>query len=165
MKNNIKVDKQIIQHDDSRYLIILADRKKTRLFIVVNGKIEKHESYMVDDVPQNVKANERDYYGRSDIIFRHIEDHLHRHLSVVAKKIQDFVAGKHIDFILIGGHKELFGKIIHHLPKRLQDKVIGKFVVELNISKDKILATAKAAIDEIQQQNDVEKMEVALKGM
>ena len=164
MKYKVDPGNKNTPQDNSRYMVLLADRKKAIIFTFVNGQIEDHDTLSVDDVPQNVRANERDFFGRSDIIFRHIEDHLHRHLKLVAKMATEFARGKHINFILIGGHLEMFEKIKKHLPKNLQDKVIGEFVAELNIPLDKILAIAKVAADKIQEQKNIEDMEETLKG-
>lgn len=125
-----------------KYLVVLADREKARLFTVHLGKIEESKDIFNGDVPQKVKAKKTDY-GRDDKIFRHIEDHLHRHLQVIAKATKDFTKGKNIHFIILGGHKELLPKIKEHLPYPLKGKVKGEFITELKVPLNEVLLKSK----------------------
>ncbi|MCR4305539.1 MAG: hypothetical protein NUV73_00460 [Candidatus Daviesbacteria bacterium] len=133
-----------------KYLVVLADREKARLFTVHLGKIEEYKDIFDDQVPQKVKAKKIDY-GRDNKIFRHIEDHLHRHLQVISKATKDFTKGKIIHFIILGGHKELLPKIKAHLPYPLKEKVLGEFVTELNIPLGKVLLFSKKIAAQINQ--------------
>lgn len=134
-----------------KYLVLLVDREKARLFTVRLGKIEEHKDiFNGGEVPQNVKAKKIDY-GREDKIFRHIEQHLHYHLQMIAKKTREFVQGKNINFIILGGHKELLPKMKKHLLYPLNKMVQGKFITELNIPLADILKHSKKLVTEIQQ--------------
>ncbi len=115
-----------------RYLVLLADREKARMFIVKEGKIEEQKEVLDNSVPQNVKAKKIDF-GRDDKIFRHIEQHLHYHLQLIAQAALEFSKGKGISFIILGGHKELIPKMKSHLLYPLNKMVKGEFVTELNI--------------------------------
>ena len=157
------IQEQISDH--SRYMVLAADHKKAKMFTVRLGKIEAESEFVNGQVPQNVRANERDFYGRSDIIFRHIEDHLHRHLKLISEKVKEFAKGKNINFVIIGGHRELFGKIKKHLPNDLSKKVLGEFVTELNIPLNKIFLMSKKVAEKIEQNNVYYKMEKSLKGV
>lgn len=121
-----------------KYLVLLADRKKAIFFTVYEGRIEEKKEIIDDNVPQNVKAKKIDW-GRDDKIFRHIEQHLHYHLKLIAKEVLEFAKGKHVRFIILGGHKELIPKIKSHLLYPLNKIVRGKFVTELNIPISKVL--------------------------
>ena len=120
-----------------RYLVILADREKMRFFTIHLGKIEETKEIIDDQVPQRVKAHTINL-GRTDKIMRHIEYHLNEHLKLVAKEAKNFVKGKKIDLVVIGGHKEMLHKIRKHLLYPLNKKVLGEFVTELNIPLSKI---------------------------
>ncbi len=121
-----------------KYMVLLVDREKAKFFTVHLDKIE--DSYEVSNgqVPQKVKAIKVDY-GREPQINRHIEDHLHRHLQMVAKTALDFFKNKNIHFIIIGSHKELIPKIRKTLPYPLNKLVLGEFITELNIPVNLIL--------------------------
>lgn len=126
----------------NRYLILLVDREKARLLTVNLGEIEEHKDVFNGEVPQNVKAKKIDW-GRDDKILRHIEDHLHRHLQIIAKATKEFAKGKNINFLIIGGHAQMLPKIKKHLPYPLNKMVRGEFITELNIPLSKILTLSK----------------------
>ncbi|RJQ38073.1 hypothetical protein C4559_02510 [Candidatus Microgenomates bacterium] len=125
-----------------KYMVLLIDRKRARLFTVHLGRIEEHEDVFGVYVPQKVKQiNEA--WARGDKILRHIEDHLHWHLQKIAKLTTDFAKDKKISFLIIGGHKVLFTKMKNHLPKDLAKKVKGNFVCELNIPLNNVFLKSK----------------------
>lgn len=127
-------------HD--RYLVLLADRKRARLFTVHLGEIEEHEDVFGEFVPQKVRQINKAWM-REDKILRHIEDHLHRHLSLIAQKTAEFIRNKNIHFVVIGGHREFFSKIKKLLPPFLSRKVLGEFVTELNIPLNVVFLQSK----------------------
>lgn len=118
--------------EQKKYLFLLVDRQKARLFTIHLGNIEEHEEVFGQHVPQKVRQiNEA--WKREDKILRHIDDHLRRHLKFIAEKTSEFAKNKHINFIVLGGHRELFSKIKKHLPHHLAKKVLDAFVSELNL--------------------------------
>lgn len=125
-----------------KYLVLLMDREKARIFTVHLGKIEEHTDIFDGIVPQRVKAKKVDW-ARDDKIFRHIEDHLHRHLQLLAQKTAEFFKNKNVHFIVIGGHPELLEKIKKYLPYPLNKKVSGEFVTELNIPLNEVFLRSK----------------------
>jgi hypothetical protein len=136
----------------TKYLVLLVDHKKARLFTVHLGEIEEHKDVFNGNVPQKVRANEEHYYGRSNKIFRHIEDHLHRHLQFIAEVINDFVKDKNIHFIILGGHREIFKKIKYYLPSHLQKLVLGQFDTELNVPLNTVFLKSKKIAEQIEQE-------------
>lgn len=115
-----------------RYLVILADRKKRRFFTIFLGNFENFsEEEVLEDVPQKIKNVD----SRQGIIERHIEGHLKYHLKKVGEDALQYLIKnriKQVDGIFIGTHKELFSEIKNSLPKKLEDKVLGEFVMEPN---------------------------------
>lgn len=148
-----------------KYLVLLADREKARLFIVHLGEIVEHTDVFNGMVPQKVRANEEHYYGRSDKIFRHIEDHLHRHLQLIAEKTTSFAKSKGIEFIILGGHKTLIPKVKEHLPPSLQQMVIGDFVTELNVPLHTVFCESKKVVEELEENKERKKLEESLRSL
>ncbi|MDO8269161.1 MAG: hypothetical protein Q7T54_00635, partial [Candidatus Levybacteria bacterium] len=96
--------------ENTKYLVLLVDRKRARMFTLANGTVERHLELSNDEAPSRVKHGD-DTWDAQDKIFRHIEDHLHRHLEHVAKEALGFVKKEKITGVLIGGHRPLFSKI------------------------------------------------------
>lgn len=128
----MKIPKVKDENFYKRYLVILADRKKARIFTIYLGDFEDEgEKIIAEEVPQKVKA-EGFSPGR---IGRHIHEHLCRHLKEIGKKTWEYLVEKKInqlDGIFIGTHKELYLEVRKHLPKKLQHKVLGEFIMEPN---------------------------------
>ena len=133
-----------------RYLVIAADHKKATVFTVNLGEIEEKIEIVDDQVPQRVKVKKVDY-NKDNIIFRHIEDHLHRHLKLIAEKAGHFASGKEIDFIIVAGHKELLNKIKQHLLYPLDKKPVSELVTDVNIPLNEILIKSKEVAVEFNQ--------------
>ena len=131
------------------YLVLLADREKIKIFTVRLGKIEEQKEIYDGQVPQKVKHGDNTWDAQ-DKIFRHIEDHLNRHLKLIAGAAEGFVKNNGISFIIIGGHKEMFPKIKRHLPYPLNKMVIGEFVTELNIPLNEILKKSKLVAEKLE---------------
>lgn len=131
-----------------KYLSLLVDREKARLFIVHLGKIEEQREIFAGSVPQNVKAKKIDW-GRENKIFRHIQDHLHRYLQFIAKAVMEFSRKSGIRFVVIGGHAEMIPKMKKHLLYPLNKMVLGEFVTELNVPLSNVLRLSKKAASQI----------------
>ncbi len=125
-----------------KYLVVLLDREKAKVFTVNLGKIEEGKKFLDMMVPQKVKA-ETVYYGRDDKIFRHIEDHLDEHLKQVAKATVDFAKQQDIRFIILGGNPLLFDKFKKELRCPFNELVLGEFVADLDLPLNKSLQKSK----------------------
>ncbi len=134
-----------------RYLVILMDREKARFFTITQRLVERSGELFDPSVPQNVHADtdESENNAREDKINRHIQDHIHRHFKKIVQTITQFIGNDIITGVIIGGHKNLFQKFEHHLPKNLQDKIMGEFVTELNNNTNKVILRSLQLIEEI----------------
>lgn len=117
---------------NKRFLVILADRKKTRFFTIYLGNFEDFgEEETIEDVPQKIKNVD----SRQGIIERHIEGHLIYHLKKVGEDVLQYLIKnriKQLDGVFIGTHKELFSEVKNNLPKKLRGKILGEFILEPN---------------------------------
>jgi len=138
------------QNDYRRYLVLLADHKKARLFNVHLGRIEEHVDILNEDVPQRVKSGD-DTWDQQNKIQRHIEDHLHRHLKLISKKADEFAKSYPVSFVIVGGHPETIPKIKKHLKYPLNKIVLGQFVTELNIPLNEVFLHSKKIAQRINQ--------------
>ena len=132
----------------NRYLIILSDRKKTRMYTLYLGAIENKEEFSDDNVPQKVRAQGSPELAKN--IDRHITDHLHRHFDTVGKRAKAFVERKPLAGVIVGGHKESLPVLEQHLPKSLQEKIIGEFLADTDMNTNSLLAKSKVFITKSQ---------------
>lgn len=139
------------QQDYKKYLVLLVDRKKARLFTVHLGNIEEHREISNSIVPQRVRQINKAWM-RQDKIFRHIEDHLHRHLELIFNWTREFVKKNNVAFIIIGTHEELLPRIKKQLPKMLSNLVLGFFMTELNIPLNKVFLQSKKIAEKIERE-------------
>ncbi|MBP7832210.1 MAG: hypothetical protein KA035_00345 [Candidatus Levybacteria bacterium] len=141
-----------------KYMVLLVDRNRASMFALMDDVVSKKEVLKSDDTPQKVKHGD-DTWDAQNKIFRHIEDHLHRHLQKVGSYAQVFAKENHITEIIIGGHRPLFAKVKKNLPPSLSKKVKGTFVTELKVSFGEILKRAKKCIDIIEREEEVRRYE------
>jgi peptide subunit release factor 1 (eRF1) len=151
MNLTITKDKKKVAKKDNKYLVLLIDRKEAKIFMVhSSGAVERTEEFVDGNVPQKVKHGD-DARAAEDKIFRHIEDHLHKHLTLIAEKVKLYAAQEDIAGILIGGHNQLFTKIKKHLPYPLSGQVKGTFLVDMKVPFNEILKRIKVLIEEIEK--------------
>lgn len=131
-------------------MILLADRKKAQLFLLRDGAVISEKKEVLSEyVPQKVKHGD-DTWDAQDKIFRHIQNHLHRHLLQVAHQAEDFAKKDHIAGIIIGGHKMLFMQIKKHLSYPWANSIKGYFVTDLKAPFNDIVAKAKKEVARIE---------------
>jgi hypothetical protein len=131
------------------YMVLLVDRKQANMFSLLDGTVQEKKTLIDDQVPRKVKHGE-EMWDAQDKIFRHIEEHLHRHLMLVCQQAAQFARDNNIHELIIGGHKPLFSKIEKHLPYPLCHYVKGKFVTELKAPFNKILNRAEECIAQLE---------------
>ena len=131
-------------HKYNKYLVLLVDREKARMFTVEQGEIVDRSEFIGSFVPQKVKSTGRVISGGNiDTMFRHNEELLQRHIELAAKAVAEFTESNDIHFVIIGGHVEIFKKVAKSLPSGLRAKVAGTFVTEVNIPLSDILLESK----------------------
>lgn len=125
-----------------RYLVIVADRQRGKFFTIYMNTFEDEGEEVIDkDVPQKVKVDN----ARPGKVERHIRDHLYKHLKYVGKKALDYVLKqyKHLDGVVVGGHKELVNKTKEYLPPQLKSKVLGVFIAGTDLSIGELTEKAR----------------------
>lgn len=128
----------------TKYLVVLVDREKARMFTVEQGEISDHSEFIGGYVPQKIKSTGRESSGGDgDIISRHNKVLLQRHIDLSVQAVTEFTKNNDIHFVIIGGHTEMFKKVAKSLPSSLQTKIAGNFVTEINIPLNEILLKSK----------------------
>ena len=128
----------------SKYLVLLVDREKARMFSVEQGEIVDRSQFIEGFVPPRVKSTGRDgILNQSDTNFRRNENLLKQHIDIAAKAVAKFTSANDINFVIIGGHAEMFKKVADSLPANLKSKVVAGFITEVNIPLNDILIESK----------------------
>lgn len=147
----------LLLDEHKRFLCILVDSSKARLFEVFGGEILEHTD-ILDEVPGKVKkAGFGGYEERR--IERHIEDHVRRHFKHVADKATDFFRKYQNDFVILGGSEQNTSEFRHYLQSPLQDKVVSTFLEEINATPKAILERTLLVEEEIRQKEQRELLE------
>lgn len=128
-----------------RYLVILADRERTRLYTLYLGAIEDKEDFRKDDVHQKVKAQGSPELEKN--IDSHIRDELQKHFDFVADKVKEFVERKPLAGVVVGGHQTSLHDLENHLPKQIRQKIIGTFTADTDLDDNTLIAKSKEVIE------------------
>ena len=132
-----------------RYIVLLIDRKSARIFTLENGVHMRDEQIVGVEVPQKVKHGDNTW-DPQDKIFRHIQNHLHQHLTKIFEHVVLYAKEGQFNGIIIGSHKPLFTIIMKHVPSLLSQKIKGTFVTELKAPFGDILKRASKCIESIE---------------
>ncbi len=135
-----------ILDENPPFIIILLDRTQAKLLEVNVGEEDAQSRPIKNDVPQKVKSGD-DMWDAQNKIFRHIEDHLHRHFVKVVDELKKFEKSYPDGLIVIGAPKELVGKFYRELSKETQAKVIGNFGTNADDSETDVIKKAQKIVN------------------
>ncbi|MDD3006021.1 MAG: hypothetical protein PHX30_00340 [Candidatus Pacebacteria bacterium] len=113
-----------------RYCVSFLERDRARIFDLFWGEIEHKEKEIQSEVPQRMNAARATWKGLEERkIQNHIEIHIDRHLQKVARSVEDYMDENRIPYLVIGSRKELIERFKEFLPKRLQRKIVGSYLI------------------------------------
>ena len=127
----------LLLNEYRRFLVILVERSKARLFEVYAGEILEYTD-VLDDVPGKVKMG--GYAGYEERrIERHIEDHVRRHFKRVADVAFELSRRHAHDAVILLGSEQNTNEFRHYLHITLQDRVAGSGVEEFHVNSKDVL--------------------------
>lgn len=141
--------------EDDKYLFLIVDKEKAKMFLFQQKNIENYTEITNAIVDQKIKANKGSLYARNSKLMRRIENQLKQHLRFISQNVRISIKGQRIKGVFIGGHQQLFHEIEASLPMTLQRKVVGEFVTELNIPKNKLINNAEKAWEVYKKSEEV----------
>jgi peptide chain release factor subunit 1 len=142
----------ILLDEYRRFLVILVERSKARLFEVYAGEIVEY-SDVLDDVPRKVKMGGYGGYEERRIE-RHIEDHVRRHFKRVADVAFELSRRYSHDAVILLGSEQNTNEFRHYLHITLQDRVARTAVEEFNANLRDVLDRVMAMDRELKQTED-----------
>src|SRR3990172_3044 len=106
----------------SRFLVVLVERSKARLFEAYAGEIREYDN-VFDEVPGRVRMG--GFLGYEEKrIHRHIEDHVRRHFKHVADVALDLYKKHSHDYVIVLGSEQNTNDFHHYLHNALQDRIV-----------------------------------------
>lgn len=122
-----------------RYAVVCLQRDRASIFDFFWGESEGSPVEVKSEVPQRMNAARATWRGLEERkIQNHIEVHIDRHLGKVAGAVEKFMDGRKVPYLVIGSRKELIERFRGFLPKRLQKKIVGSYLVQSNPSIKRI---------------------------
>jgi len=134
------IKKELGRH--KRYLVLLVDKEKARLFTVNQGLIEE-EKQIFDQKTHVSFRPKRELSGRTEKTARHLDWHLKRHLREVVAHTKNFVRDKDISLIIIGGPGEIVPLLKEELSYPLTRLPVGEMVTGLSVEMNEIFLKSK----------------------
>lgn len=113
----------MVLDDYDRFLVVLIERSKARLFEAFAGDIAE-QSGVLDEVPSKVKKGGFGGYEERKIE-RHIEDHVRWHYKHVADRAYEFFQKHALNSVILLGTEQNARDFKHYLPHVMQEKVVG----------------------------------------
>ncbi len=127
-----------ILDNNPRYLILLVEKEKARLFVVHLGEIVEYGEVETPDVPGKHKKG--GWFALAETHYqRHIDYHVGLHLKEVVKRLEAFLSREEIGLIFIGGSEEAVAMFKEMLPETVKARIKGQFGAEMFLRPDEIL--------------------------
>ena len=135
-----------------RFLVLLVERSKARLFEVYAGEIMEYTD-VLDEVPGKVKMG--GYAGYEERrIERHIEDHVRRHFKRVADVAFELARRHAHDAVILLGSEQNTNEFRHYLHITMQDRIAGTGVEEFNVNSREVLDRVMGMDREMKDRED-----------
>ena len=142
----------LVLEDYHRYLTILAERSKARLFEVYAGEINEYID-VFDIVPGRVRVG--GFQGSEERkIERHIEDHVRRHFKHVADVAFELFKRNSHDRVVLLGSEQNTNEFHHYLHNTLHQKIAGTGVLEITASIQDVLKHVMRIEQKIKMEED-----------
>jgi peptide subunit release factor 1 (eRF1) len=127
----------VLLDEFDRYMVIVLDSRKARVFSLYMGEFEEFSDVFVEDnVPDGVRVKKSTtswtggaQAGLGDMhIERHIEDHVHRHLKNIAERSFDFFKKRGFDRLILGGPQDkTLPEFKDHLHSYMKERLVAEF--------------------------------------
>jgi peptide chain release factor subunit 1 len=137
-----------------RFLFILIERAKARLFEISTGEILEH-SDILDDVPARVKEGGFGGYDERRIE-RHIDDHVRKHFKHVAETADHFYKKYSTDYVILAGSETNTSEFRQFLSNDLGAKVVAVIHEEMTAAPKDILGKTMQIEKEMRQKEETQ---------
>jgi len=142
----------LVLDDDHRYLTILVERSKARIFEIYSGEIQEFTD-IFDVIPARVRVG--GFHGSDERkIERHIEDHVRRHFKHAADVAFELFKRNSPNHVVLFGTDQNTNEFRHYLHTTLQQRIAGTDVMEIAASAQEVLKRVTRIDEKIKLEED-----------
>ncbi len=127
--------------EHERFGIVLADRKRARLFTVFMGDIEEHKD-LISELGPRPDSPSQDKQLSQPRMARHHDEAVTSHLKRVATEIGRVLEQLEVDRLIIGGSVAAASELARLLPKRSRGRLVEVLPIPVTATNEEILARA-----------------------
>jgi peptide chain release factor subunit 1 len=140
-----------------RYLVLLVDKQRARLFVVYLGEIEEYTALMDELVPRPKAGG-----WSAEKYQRHHDMHVLWHVKHAVKVTERLWTRERCQWLLIGGTEEPLAELRRHLPKALRERLAGEIAASLKDGADAILVRVLAVEQATEHRVEAERVAALL---
>jgi len=141
-----------LMDDYERYGIVLADKRRGRLFTVFMGEIVEHEDFLAPLPVRRIKAPGMDQMFSEHRFQNRAETHTHLHLKNVAESLDRLVDRYGFDRILIGGPVESTSELQQLVSKRVRGRLVDRISLPVTANIARVLEEALQTGERVERQ-------------
>lgn len=145
-------------HDEyANALVVMVDSRAARLCEVVLGGLQSETTFEAE-VPGRHKQG-----GWAQMRYqRHVKDHIDRHHKEVAAYLTTYITAHPQTHLILSGQDTIVNNFRDFLTAPVQERIIDTVQLDMQESPDAVLETAKAVIQQHEQEEEIETVNLLL---
>jgi peptide subunit release factor 1 (eRF1) len=150
-----------------RYAVILVDQTGARMFLFTLGELAETVGMLGEDVKRQKHGRGSTSAGRrggGGVSARREDQTAERNLKEAAEAAAEFVSSNDVTRLVLGGSEGTVSQFQDMLPRPVQDRVIGTFVVDFAAPAQEVQERSMDVIEEAAEQREVELVEELIAG-
>lgn len=137
-----------------RHAVVLADTNHARIYVFGRGRTIDREEV------ENEKVSRTDAGGWSQLRYqRHVEDHYLHHVKELVEVLGRVVAEDRAEGVFLCGDEVVIPLIRSHLPKDLEQKVLGVLHLDVRTPEKEVKDAAAEALAAHRTKEEAERVE------
>jgi peptide subunit release factor 1 (eRF1) len=139
-----------------RYGVILTDRARARLFIVVMNTIEEVRDTLAEAEVRQFDASGTDQLLSQMSFQRKADEHARQHLKKVADEMDKVAQSYRLDRLVLAGTSEVVAELRSLLSERLKKSVVGSLAMPIEAGVGEILEETVQIQERFERKGEVE---------
>ncbi len=124
--------------EHERFAVVLADKKRARVFTVCLGEITEHTD-LVSETTSRTQTTGTDHWWSQKRFQRHHQQEVTWHARRVVEALLDLSLRSTFDRLVVAGPPEATGQIVRLLPRRLQGRVVATLNLPVAAAEHEVL--------------------------